>query len=149
MTRPELQPYNGREFQIVVPEHWEQVEGPGPPVSLIALEPRNGDVFRANIVVTVEDIDDAVQWQQTAGRALADHMQDYLLLDERREDSCTRRLFHHVLPDSGAITAEQWSWPVGRRGFTLTASSATFDYEAKADLFALVVRGFRTQGTQP
>ncbi|MER7396122.1 hypothetical protein ABT381_11460 [Streptomyces sp. NPDC000151] len=143
MTSNELQPYEDREFNIALPEHWEAVESPGPPVALIAVEPGDGEAFRANVVVTAEDVEDARQWQQAVGRALEDHLQEYLLVDEEPMGSGTRRLFHHVLPEAGAITAEQWSWTTGRRGFTVTASAATFDYDAKADLFASVAGCFR------
>ncbi|MFI9028253.1 hypothetical protein [Streptomyces sp. NPDC053560] len=141
-----LRPYDDREFHLALPEHWETVEPPGPPVVLIAVEPGDGETFRANVVVTAEDITDAGQWQQAVGRALADHLQEYLLVDEEPAGDGVRRLFHHILPEAGAVTAEQWSWAAGRRGFTVTASAATFDYDAKADLFAAVADGFRPRG---
>lgn len=143
MTSTELRPYEEREFRIALPAHWEQVESPGPPVALIAVEPGDGAAFRANVVVTAEDVADGHQWQRIVGQALTDHLQDYLLLDEQPAGSGTRRLFHHVLPEAGAITAEQWAWTSERRGFTVTASAATFDYDAKAELFASVAGRFR------
>ncbi|POX37464.1 hypothetical protein C3486_28135 [Streptomyces sp. Ru73] len=148
MTGTELRPYEGREFRIALPAHWETVEPPGPPVALIAVEPGDGAAFRTNVVVTAEDVADAGadQWQRTVGRALAGHLQDYLLLDEQPAGTGTRRLFHHVLPEAGAITAEQWAWTAGGRGFTVTASAATFAYDALADLFAAVVEHFRIRG---
>ncbi|MFD5734665.1 hypothetical protein ACFWIY_17805 [Streptomyces sioyaensis] len=142
-TDTELQPYEDQEFRIALPEHWEKVESPGPPVALIAVEPQDGKAFRANVVVTAEDVQDAQQWQQTVDQALEDHLHDYLLLDEEPAGTGTRRLFHHMLPEAGAITAEQWSWTAVHRGFTVTASAATFDYDAKADLFASVADRFR------
>jgi hypothetical protein len=147
MSKPELETYNGAEFQIALPTHWERyTDGPGPPVALIAMEPDNGgERFRANVVLTIEDLDDGERWQQTVEESLAEHLQDYVLLDEQHVESGVRRLFHHFSPDTGAITAEQWAWPVGDRGFSLTASAGTFDYDGKADLFASIAARFRSQ----
>ncbi|WP_030622100.1 hypothetical protein [Streptomyces sclerotialus] len=146
MTGSALRPYDEQEFHIALPAHWETVEPPGPPVALIAAEPGDGAAFRANVVVTAEDIEDERQWQRAVGRALEDHLQEYFLMDEQPAGSGTRRLFHHVLPEAGAITAEQWSWTAGRQGFTVTASAATFDYDVKADLFASMAGCFRPRG---
>ncbi|MGI5471783.1 hypothetical protein [Streptomyces sp. CA-132043] len=146
MTGTAWQPYDHPEFRLVLPEHWETVESPGPPVALIVVEPGDGAAFRTNVVVTAEDIADAGEWQQAVGRALENHLQDYLLVDERPAGPGTRRLFHHALPEAGAITAEQWSWAAGHRGFTVTASAATCDHEAKTDLFASVAGSFRLRG---
>lgn len=147
MTSPELETYDGTEFRIALPPEWERsVDQPGPPVALVAVEPDHGDeTFRTNIVLTIEDIDDADQWQETTKASLAEHLHDCLLLDEQQLTSGVRRLVHHFVPGSGAVTAEQWVWPVDGRGFSLTASAATFEYDAKADLFASVAARFRTQ----
>jgi len=155
MTTPALETYNGTEYQLALPTHWERhVDQPGPPVALLALEPdAEDDVFRANVVLTIENIDDGERWQETAGAALSEHLREYLLLDEERlpiadddtVESGVRRLFHHHIPGSGAITGEQWAWVAGDRGFTLTASTATFDYDDKADLFAAIADRFRSQ----
>lgn len=143
-----METYVGQGFEIAVPKFWERLVNLNSTVAFVAREPDNGGVFRANIVVTVEDIDDQERWQRVAMRALAEHLQDYLLLDERSEGGGVQRLFHHLVPDSGAITAEQWAWPAGHLGFTLTASAATFDYDDQAELFTSIASRFRLQRFQ-
>lgn len=151
MSRTELQESEFPEFRMALPAGWEQVESPGSPVELIAVERGDGEAFRANVVVTVEDISDVRQWLAVSGRALGEQLQDFVLLDEQPEAAAAedteevgvRRLFHHFVPDGGSVTGEQWSWSAGQRGFTLTASAGTFEYDGMAELFASVARGFR------
>lgn len=145
MSEPVLETYEGQGFRLAVPERWERLVEPDSTIAFVALEPHNGGLFRANIVVTIDGVADVDRWQQAAGQALTDQLRDYILLDEQNEDAGVRRLFHHLIPESGAVTAEQWARVSGDRGFTLTASAATFDYDAKADLFASIASRFRAE----
>lgn len=144
----ELEPYRGDGFALSLPPSWTQLVEPDVDrVELIALEPeRDPEVFRANVVVTVDDIDSAEQWQEAAVPALAEQLNDFILLDEQQHGPVVRRLFHHDVPESGAVTAEQWTWPAGNHGFTVTTSAATFDYDNQADLFATIASTFRPEG---
>jgi hypothetical protein len=101
-------------------------------------------------VVTVEriptgfDVDD---WQANADELLERALNGYLLIDRERlhQDGrpVVRRLAHHARPESGAITMEQWTTVHDGRGFTLTASAGTLEYDALADTIAAVAAGFR------
>jgi hypothetical protein len=152
VNRPGIIPYRHEAggFALPLPEDWVRLDGPVPGISLVALEPdRPEERFRANLVVTVEELDDGLDldgWQASTEEHLPSALNDYLLLDRERMDLngrvAIRRLAHHARPETGSITMEQWAFVVGRRGITLTASSSTLDHDTLADVFAGIAGEF-------
>lgn len=137
-------------FTLPLPASWERAENARPDVALVAVEPDHAGPFRANVVVTVERIPDDLDvegWQARADELLDRALHGYLLLDRERLDrdgrAVVRRLAHHARDESGAITMEQWATVHAGRGFTLTASAGTLEYDALADTFAGIAAGFR------
>jgi hypothetical protein len=140
-------------FSLPLPTDWERVADARPGVPLIAVEPDRVGGFRANVVVTVERLPHGVDldaWQASADGLLRDALSDYMLIDGERLDldgrDIVRRLAHHAREDTGAITMEQWAMVDGDRGYTLTASVATPEYDAMAEGFAGIAWGFRLEG---
>ena len=136
-------------FALPLPDDWERLEGPSPGISLVALEPERGERFRANLVVTVEELAgglDLEGWQASTDEHLPGALHGYLLLDrewtELNGRPVIRRLAHHARPETGSITMEQWALVVERRGLTLTASASTLEYDALAAMFAGIALEF-------
>jgi len=130
---------------LPLPLGWERVEDPRPDMPIVAAEPENDLGFRANIVVTVDELPgdlDLQSWQATTEVTLPRALHDYLLLDlehaELRGRQVVRRLAHHLVKGSGAVTMEQWATTVGSMGYTLTASVASLAYDSLADMFAAI-----------
>lgn len=140
-----------RGFSLLVPTGWELAVDPRADTALVAVEPDRGEGFRANVVVTVDDLPpelDFTSWQATVEPMLERALGDYLLLDLERIDAepdgaSTRRLLHHLIEDSGPVTAEQWSSTRGRTGYTLTCSVATPAYDSLADVLTEVGHSWR------
>lgn len=137
-------------FALPLPAAWERAEDPRPDVSLIAIEPEHAGRFRANVVVTIERLAAGVDvdaWQAGADELLDRALHGYLLLDRERLHVhgrvVIRRLAHHAREETGAITMEQWTTVHDGRGFTLTASAGTLEYDALADAFVGIADGFR------
>lgn len=144
MTRPGVVTYRHREagFSLPLPADWDQLEDAEPGVALIAVEPEHRG-FRANVVVTIEDLPagfDVEAWQAGAEEQLPSALQGYLLLDRESVEvagrRAVRRLAHHALPGRGSITMEQWAVVRDGQGLTLTASAGTLEYDGLAPLFA-------------
>ena len=145
MTRPGIVTYRhpAAGFTLPLPEAWERLEGPSPGIALVAMEPEQGGRFRANVVVTVEELTETLDlegWQASSDEHLSSALDGYLLLDRERTalngHDAIRRLAHHARPETGSITMEQWAMVVGRMGVTLTASTSTLDYDSVASLFS-------------
>ncbi len=140
-----------RGFSLLVPIGWELAVDPRADTALVAVEPDRDGGFRANVVVTVDDLPpemDFTGWQQTVEPMLENALDDHLLLDLERLDVApggpsTRRLLHHLIEESGPVTAEQWSSARGRTGYTLTCSAATPAYDSLADVLTEVGRSWR------
>ena len=137
-------------FTLPLPVGWEQVEDPRPGVAIVAVEPATELGFRANVVVTVDDLPadlDLHGWQAATDEMLPRALKDYLLLDLEHTEvtgrPVVRRLAHHLVEGSGAVTMEQWATTADRRGFTITTSVATMAYDSLADVFAQIAAGWQ------
>lgn len=139
------------DFTLPVPPEWEHVEDPQEGVAFVVVEPPGEVDFRANLVVTVEDIPDDYdldRWQRAAEQLLPGQLPNLMVLDreliETDDDrQLLRRLAHYVADDTGPVTMEQWAVLVDGRGYTLTASIATLSYDSLADVFAEMALRFR------
>ena len=135
-------------FEIPVPEGWERLpalEG----VALVVAEPERPPWFRANVVVTVELLDedaDLDAWGEASARALEAALDRLLVIDVEATEigglPARRTLAHH---DAGghAVTLEQWAVVAHGLGYVISASVGTLDYDAYADLTAAIAAGFR------
>lgn len=140
-------------FGFPLPAEWERVEDSQPGVPLIAVEPDHGLGFRANVVVTVEQLPegyDLETWQAASEQLLPQQLHEYLLIDSERVEiagySALRRLAHHAQAESGAVTMEQWAVTAGEYGLTLTTSVGTLAYTDHTDTFAGMADAFRIGG---
>lgn len=137
-------------FSISLPASWERVEDPKEGVALVAVEPDREEGFRANVVVTCEELPTGVDldaWQGSAEELLARTLDDFLLVDRERLEldgrAVLRRLAHHAMEGTQAVTLEQWAMVHESMGYTLSASIGTLAYDSLADLFAEMGRTFR------
>ncbi len=142
---------DARGFSLLVPIGWEQVVDLRADTAFVAVEPDRGAGFRANLVVTIEELPselNLIAWQAMAEPMLQRVLGDYLLidlehLDDNPDDPAIRRLMHHVVEESGPITAEEWSSARGAMGYTLTCSISTPAYDSLADVLTEVGHSWR------
>jgi hypothetical protein len=139
---------------VPVPPGWDRLEDPQSGVALIAREPDDPAGFRANLVLTVDDLSSGLgldEWQADSDRLLREELRNYFLLDREvmrfGDRPVVRRLAHHASPDTGPVTMEQWAMVTGSTGYTLTASVATLSYDSLADVFSSIARRFRPGST--
>ncbi|MGH8793272.1 MAG: hypothetical protein ACRDXX_11580 [Stackebrandtia sp.] len=137
-------------FTLALPVGWELRENPQPNVSLIVFEPETSDGFRANAVVTVEELPeelDLESWQHSSDELLEHAFGEYILIDREHIEvdgqSVVRRLAHHAGEDTGSVTMEQWATVDGDKGYTFTTSVSTMAYDSHADLFSEMAQQFR------
>jgi hypothetical protein len=136
-------------FSIALPPGSEVQGDPAPGLALVALDPEQRGPFRANLVVTVEEL---------AGRftdvgaytdaSIADQeraLDAYRLIDRTeatlRGGEATRTLGHHDAAGM-AVAVDQWRLVHGDRGYTITASCWALEYDALADVFAESAESF-------
>jgi len=147
---------------LPLPTTWERADDPAPGLLLVAIEPErepdDDPGFRANLVVTLDRLDDGLDlddWQAGTERLFPTTLGDYLVLDLERMDlsgvRAIRRLAHHRTEQNSSVTMEQWTTVLpdaeGRpAGWTLTASVATMQYSSLADLFGHAAGGWRPPG---
>lgn len=137
-------------FTLPLPAGWDRAEDPRPGVAVVAAEPDSDLGFRANVVVTVDELPadmDLHSWQAATDTMLPRALEDYLLLDLEHTElggrPVVRRLAHHLVSGSGAVTMEQWASTRDGWGYTLTASVATMAYDSLADGFAEIAAGWQ------
>jgi hypothetical protein len=142
----------------LVPDGWQVLSEPPPGAVWAAREPADPDQperFRANLVLTVDEVDTLTfrDWQAGTDELLPRVLDDYLLVDHERleVDGCTggRRLAHYAGPGGEALTMEQWFVLEGSRGHILTATVDTWRYDEMADLCAAVAAAWRPISEEP
>ena len=135
-------------FTLPLPTGWERVEDTEG-VALIAVEPDRYPWFRANLVVTIEQLPagmDLGGWAEAGLGHLDRTLQGLLLLDLEQTEiggRPTHRTLAHHTTEAGAVTMEQWTLTGATLGYTVTASVGTLEYDDLADLFATMAAGFR------
>lgn len=136
-------------FGVRLPEGWERADDT-PGVALVTVEPDQGARFRSNVVVTTEQLprDTTLEaWGQGSDELLDQVLHRYLRLDDEPVEigglPARRTLAHHTSEDGFAVTMEQWMLVTGGRGYTLTASVGTLDYNQTAEVFSAVAGSFR------
>lgn len=142
----------GTGFTLPLPEEWERAEDANG-VALIAVEPDRGPWFRANAVVTIDQLDprlDLPAWQDRGLALMGETLTEFHLIDVEETElagrPARRTLAHHRAEGEltvDAVTLEQWSLVEGRLGYTLSATVGTLEYGDLADLFAEMARRFR------
>ena len=137
-------------FGLPLPRIWELTEDPQPGVALTAVEPQGELAFRANLVVTVDDLEpdtDLEAWQDDCEAMMPDVLSGYQLLDRELSTDGThpvlRRLAHHDGNGTASITMEQWALLVDGRGYTVTGSVATGGYADVTDMFTEIASRLR------
>ncbi len=137
-------------FSVALPPGAEVLDDV-PFAALVAVEPdASEDAFRANLVVTVEELpgeyaEDPEGYADASVAAQAATLAGFRLIDREPValdgGPAIRLLAHHDVAGQ-AVTLEQWQLVAGGRGYTLTASCWTLDYDALADAFAASARTF-------
>jgi hypothetical protein len=134
-THPELG------FRLELPEGYEVATDAGA-LAMVAVEPGPAPAsgFRANLVVTVEEVRDGTDveaYTESSLRGQAELLRSHRLIDSEVTDvrggPATRTLAHHA-QDALAVTIEQWRLVARTLAYTVTASCATLDYAAVADV---------------
>ena len=134
-------------FTIPLPSTWERAEN-AEGVALVAVEPERLPWFRANVVVTIEQLPadmGLADWADTGLGQLDRILQGFLLLDVEGTEvggPTGPPDFKHHTTDTGAITMEQ-DLTEATLGYTVTASVGTLEYDDLADLFTTVAAGLR------
>lgn len=141
-------------FALPVPATWEVTEDV-PECALVAAEPPDGQQeFRANIVVTVEDLagESPETWVQRSRDALTDVQAKLLILDtEETEIGGTRawRTLSHYLHQHGrGVALEQWAVAHDGVGYVLSCTMLATDYDAWADAMAYLAEGLHVEGAR-
>jgi hypothetical protein len=127
-------------FRLELPEGYEVRTDAGA-LALIAVEPGPPPAsgFRANLVVTVEEVPEGTgvaAYTESSLRGQQELLSAHRLIDSAVTDvrggRATRTLAHHA-QDALAVTIEQWRLVARALAYTVTASCATLDYAAVAD----------------
>ncbi|MCA1981798.1 hypothetical protein [Nocardioides nematodiphilus] len=127
---------------VEVPDGWELAD-------TAALEPAEGDGFRASAVLSAEPLGDVdfSTWQDTADAAAPSVLTDFRLID--REHVTVdghpggRRVAHHLAPTGHALVMEQWVTVLDAVGWTLTLTVDAPRYDLLADPFAGIASSWR------
>lgn len=143
-------------FSIDLPSDWEMQVDPQPAVAIAVLEQRDDDAFRANLVVTTDDLPDGMDltiWQAGIEERLPDALNDYYLLDMENvvldQEPAHRRLAHHITGSGVAVTMQQWSTLCGRRGLSVTTTVDTLELASTAALFNRIVASLSVADDPP
>ena len=135
-----------------LPDGWDKLAQAPTGTVWAAVEPADADDprrFRANLVLTCDDLGGLSfrDWQVGTDETLPRMLQDLLVVDLERLEidggPAGRRLAHHVDADGRALTMEQWFVQDGDRGWTLTGTAETWDYDAVADSWTDVAAAWR------
>jgi len=133
-------------LSIGLPGDWDMQVDPQPSVALVVVEPRTDDSFRANLVVTTDELPDGLDlrlWQEGTDELLPQALHEYVLLDledvELAGLPARRRLAHHTVESGAAVTMQQWAAVRGREGVTVTTTVETMELASTAAMFAAVV----------
>lgn len=148
MTR--LHHYTAGDISLPLPAGWEATPH-APDAAIAAAEPYRSGRFTTNVVVTVEDGlpagDTLDAWTQRTIAALEQQVTRFRVIDledaEVDRRTAFRVLSHYPLSGFGGVTLEQWLLPDGPRGVIVSCSTATMEYDDRADLFSEIVAGLR------
>ena len=133
---------------VEVPDDWELLE-------TAAVEPADGNAFRASAVLSAEPLGDVdfSTWQDSADAAAAKVLTDFRLLDREHVTIAAtlvhaghpggRRLAHHLAPTGHALAMEQWFTVVDSVGWTLTLTVDAPRYDLLADRFTDIAASWR------
>ncbi|MCW2777465.1 MAG: hypothetical protein JWN17_1190 [Frankiales bacterium] len=130
-----------------LPPGWSRADRPAPGVLLLGLEPGAGQPFRANLVVTADDLGplDLRGWQLQTDAALPRALEGYALLDLEHVQvdgrPGVRRLASHVVRGR-AVVLEQWAVVSGPLGWTLSATVPALAWPSAETGLADVVAGW-------
>jgi len=139
-------------FELPLPAEWERaenVEG----CALLAVEPpREDSHFRANVVVTIEQLEQGAELEQWAERSLAalrESLDRLRVIDLDASEigglPARRALTHYLHGEFGGVNLEQWSLADGGLGFVVSCSTAALEYDDLWLLTNTVAEGLRVR----
>jgi hypothetical protein len=142
----EVQRHDEAGFELPVPAGWEvarDTEG----CALIAVEPPRAEPhLRANVVVTLEQLEDD-GWEERSLAALRESLNRLRLIDDEPVEvggvPGRRVLSHYVHRAFGGVNLEQWLVRRGDRGYVVSCSTAALEYDDLWDVMTAVGEGLR------
>jgi hypothetical protein len=149
---PELETYRhwSAGFQLPLPPEWEPTENVQG-CALVAVEPPREDPhFRANVVVTIEQLEKDAQLETWTDRSLAALRESLdrlrvIDLDSTQIDAlpARRTLTHYLHAQFGGINLEQWSLVQSGLGLVVSCSTGALEYDDLWLLTNTVAEGLR------
>jgi hypothetical protein len=134
-------------IRFLAPDDWDATSDTPAPIAAIALEPLDGQPFRASMVLTIDELPDGLdlnRWQKGAEIMRAQRSDDWLLIDLERLAVAgrpgARRLGTFAAPGGLSVTIEQWMTVIEGHGVTLTTTSATLAYHLYAPILQAYAR---------
>jgi hypothetical protein len=139
-------------FELPLPAEWERAENVQG-CALVAVEPPREDPhFRANVVVTIEQLeqDDQLEpWAERSLDALRESLDRLRVIDLDASEvgglSARRALTHYLHGQFGGINLEQWSLVHCGLGFVVSCSTAALEYDDLWLLTNTVAEGLRVR----
>lgn len=140
-------------FELSLPSGWERSENTHGAAVVSVEPPRDDPHFRANAVVTVEEVAaeaELVEWADRSLEALRESLNRLRVIDLDLTEvgglPARRALSHYLHGGFGGVCLEQWSVLHDGRGYVVSCSTAALEYD---DLWALtneVAEGLRVKG---
>jgi hypothetical protein len=138
-------------FELPLPRDWERAENVQG-CALVAVEPPREDPhFRANVVVTIEQLPEGTDLEPWADRslgALGESLNRLRVIDLDTTEvgglPARRALTHYLHGQFGGVNLEQWSLVQGGLGFVVSCSTAALEYDDLWLLTNTIAEGLRT-----
>jgi len=146
----EVHRHGGDAFELPLPHGWEWYEN-FEGCALVAREPeRDDEHLRANVVVTVERLEDGESLDAWAARslgALGESLRRHRVIDLGEvavgDREGRRALSHYVHGMYGGVCVEQWLVPAGGLGYVVSCTTAALEYDDLFDLMHAIGEGLR------
>lgn len=136
-------------LELPLPATWERAEQV-PGCLVVAVEPPREPYFRANVVVTLELIEQDTSLREWSGRsidALGESLNRGRLIDDQHTTvagaPARRLLAHYLHRDYGGVCLEQWLLLHGGIGQVVSCSTAALEYDDLFPLTSAIAAGLR------
>lgn len=150
-TNVELTGYRhpGTGLELPLPADWERREAVAGCL-LVAVEAPREPYFRANVVVTLEPVDEGMSfrdWVERSLEALRDSVNRLRFIDEEHTEiagvPACRALSHYLHRDYGGVNVEQWLLLHAGVGQVVSCSTAALEYDDLFPLTSAIGEGLR------
>jgi hypothetical protein len=141
--------HDGSGLELPLPARWERAEEVSGCL-LVAVEPKREPYFRANVVVTLEVLDENASLREWSGRstdALRESLNRLRLIDDEHLAvagvPARRLLAHYLHREHGGLCLEQWLLLHAGIGQVVSCSTAALEYDDLFPLMSAITAGFR------